>query len=88
MPRTDHDRAAHRTAATAMTAKAATGPWSCAGSRDSARASTSPTSPAVARLPLVSGTSGTLPSRHMAVGSRPRKETTGSSGPVRAMTSR
>ncbi|MEU1071731.1 MULTISPECIES: hypothetical protein [unclassified Streptomyces] len=44
--------------------------------------------PAVAVLPPVSAASSTLPSWHMAVGSRPRKKATGSGGPVRAMTSR
>lgn len=47
-----------------------------------------PTMPAVAREPLVSDTSRTLPNWDIATGSRAKKERTGRKGPVRAMTLR
>jgi len=50
-------------------------------------ASAPPVSPAAASVPLVRATSSTLPNWIVAVGSRPGKDTTGSSGPVRPMTS-
>ncbi|OIK06211.1 hypothetical protein [Streptomyces monashensis] len=49
-------------------------------------ASAPPAGPAADREPLVRATSGTLPNRMAAVGSRPGKDTHGSSGPVRAIT--
>lgn len=51
-------------------------------------ASAPPVSPAAARELLVRATSSTLPNWIVAVGSRAGKDTTGSSGPVRPITSR
>jgi len=47
-----------------------------------------PVSPAAVREPLVRATSSTLPNWTVAVGSRARKDSTGSRGLVRPMTSR
>ncbi len=51
-------------------------------------ASAPPVSPAAVSEPLVRATRSTLPNWMVAVGSRPRKDTTGSHGPDRPTTSR